>query len=247
MQAIAPAALLSIWESGSRQRPIERALLLLAAVRPDKTPAALATLSIGQRDEMLLSLREHLFGPRLKNMSVCPKCAEVVEWENDTRKMHLQSTEDISAGNERSFTRGNICVNYRLPDSNDLMKVSNRPWAYLADPFLLLSDCIISVKQDEKPVTLEALDKVILQDIDEQLNNEDPQANIGMVLNCPACKNTWEAGFDIVSYLWAEIDVWANHLLHEVYLLASAFGWAEADILNMSRQRRLAYIKLINS
>ncbi|RYY36997.1 MAG: hypothetical protein EOP46_04320 [Sphingobacteriaceae bacterium] len=247
MQAIAPAEMLQLWEAGGKQTLIERSLLLLAKALPQQTPASLALLNIGERDSMLLLLREYLFGTRLKNTSACPKCAEVVEWENDTRHLHLQPADTIPIGSIHEFVKGEISIKYRLPDSNDLMKVTRDPLLYLSNPHQLLQDCIVDMHQDNKCITLTDLDNEILEGLDNQISEQAPQADISMMLSCPACRNQWEAKFDIISYLWVEIDVWATHLLHEIYLLASAFGWDEADILNMSGQRRAMYVKLIQS
>ena len=77
------------------------------------------------------------------------------------------------------------------------------------------------------------------------MSEEDPQADIRMNLICPACTNKWETRFDIVGYLWAEIDNWAYRLMGEVVVLARAFGWQEKDIVNMSARRRHLYIQML--
>ena len=64
-------------------------------------------------------------------------------------------------------------------------------------------------------------------------------------LNCADCGHRWVSAFDIVSFLWSEIDNWAKRLLREVCALATALGWREADILAMSAQRRQLYLQII--
>jgi hypothetical protein len=73
----------------------------------------------------------------------------------------------------------------------------------------------------------------------------DPQANVQLAITCPVCSKHWQAGFDIVSFFWNEIDAWAHRLLQEVHTLASAYGWREADILAMSPWRRQCYLAMI--
>jgi hypothetical protein len=51
--------------------------------------------------------------------------------------------------------------------------------------------------------------------------------------------------FDIVPYLWTEINAWAMRLLREIHSLATAYGWREADILAMSAVRRHWYLEMI--
>jgi len=70
----------------------------------------------------------------------------------------------------------------------------------------------------------------------------DPQADTKLSLVCPSCEHAWQADFDIISFFWREIDAWAQRTLLEVVYLASAYGWREADILNMSPWRRHFYL-----
>ena len=65
MRALSAPELLSVWERGQAQPPVQRTLTLLAAACPGILPDALAELSIGQRDARLLTLREWTFGPQL--------------------------------------------------------------------------------------------------------------------------------------------------------------------------------------
>ncbi len=51
--------------------------------------------------------------------------------------------------------------------------------------------------------------------------------------------------FDVVSFFWSEICVQAKRLLREVHTLARAYGWREADILNMSTARRQFYLEMV--
>jgi len=64
-------------------------------------------------------------------------------------------------------------------------------------------------------------------------------------LACPSCGHLGQAIFDISAIFWAEISAQARRLLREIHLLASAYGWREADILAMSARRRQAYLEMI--
>jgi hypothetical protein len=47
--------------------------------------------------------------------------------------------------------------------------------------------------------------------------------------------------------LWAEIEVRAKRLLLEVHLLATAYGWSEAEILSLNAQRREFYLEMVRA
>ena len=58
LRALSAADLLDTWEHARAQPPLQRALVLLSAACPDAPPLALAQLSLGRRDAILLTLRE---------------------------------------------------------------------------------------------------------------------------------------------------------------------------------------------
>jgi hypothetical protein len=73
----------------------------------------------------------------------------------------------------------------------------------------------------------------------------DPLAEIVLELECPDCGAAWSAPFDIVRFLWSEVEAWVMRILDEVHVLASRYGWSEAEILALSPQRRQHYRELI--
>jgi len=79
MHALSATELLSVWESGSSQIPLRRALAMIAAACPEVSSDSLANLTIGQRDARLLALREAMFGAELAGITDCPECGEKIE------------------------------------------------------------------------------------------------------------------------------------------------------------------------
>jgi hypothetical protein len=116
---------------------------------------------------------------------------------------------------------------------------------YQQDPQKLLTDCILSVHSGANVCDPGGLPQQVFERLDEQMALADPQANIMMNLSCPACAHEWETQFDIVGYLWTEIDNWARHVLQDIAALAFAFGWSESQILALSPQRRRLYLDII--
>jgi len=233
MRPLTAAELMDHWETGLQQSLLERSLGLLAtACAIDSNQAA--ALSIGERDARLLQLREWLFGPRLLNMAYCPHCAEQVEWEATVQQLRLQAYALSTNMDPRLLETSGYTIRYRLPNTLDICAAHTNAAA-------LLQRCILEVQ----PVDASPLPDHITDALMQRMSEEDPQADIRMLLSCPACQHQWEALFDIASYLWAEVHQWALRLLHEVSLLARAFGWSERDILNMSAQRRQLYLEMI--
>jgi hypothetical protein len=90
------------------------------------------------------------------------------------------------------------------------------------------------------------LPPAVVQQLSAQLAEMDPQAEIILTPICPACGHSWQVLFDIVTFFWTELSGQARRLLQEVYRLARAYGWSEADILAMSPLRRQFYLELVS-
>ncbi len=76
------------------------------------------------------------------------------------------------------------------------------------------------------------------------LSTCDPQADVRIDLDCASCGHRWTSPFDIARYLWTELETHARRLLYDVHALATAYGWAEADVLAVSPARRRYYLEL---
>lgn len=235
--------MLSIWESRMQYPAIERSLYLLSALY-NTDVETVGRLSIGERDARLLSFRQWIFGPKLMNVSQCPNCKTSIEWETDIRDILLQSVKTGATEKTLHMEEDGYQVDFRLPNSFDIMEAMNNKQSG-SHSAKLLSGCILHIHH-ENPEKTGELPPQLLAKMEELMSDADPQADITMVLNCPDCHNSWNSAFDILNYLWLEIDNWAKKMLREVAVLARAFGWSESEILGLSYNRRKMYLDLIS-
>ncbi|MGB8702282.1 MAG: hypothetical protein WCD18_22935 [Thermosynechococcaceae cyanobacterium] len=248
MRPFSTVELLTLWEQGLSQTAIQRSIALVAAAYPDVSPEQAMRLSIGQRDRLLLTLREQLFGSQLVSVAVCPACGDRLELNFSVQEIQLPATEVPSI---IEIHQGGYLVQVRLPNSLDLAAMMQWPAAALSDlRRRLLEQCLMGVQREQEnretiPVT--DFPEDLVEAIATQLAAADPQADIQLDLGCPACGQKWQTAFDIGTFLWSEIHAWAVRLLREVHGLASAYGWSEADILAMSAQRRQWYLEMVGS
>jgi hypothetical protein len=135
-------------------------------------------------------------------------------------------------------------ISFRLPNSSDLLSLSGQRDAVKMREQLLARFLLAATTADGKPVKLAQLPEAVLQEMIQEMERADPQANLQISLTCPVCGHDWEAAFDIVSFLWTELDNWAQRMLQTVHLLARSYGWREADILAMSPTRRRLYLEM---
>ncbi len=247
MRPLDASELLNAWEYGLNQPILQRALILITAACPDLDSEAVANLSIGERDARLLQLREWMFGPQLLNTAQCPQCGERVEWEGRTSDLHMQSVGDTNSAEEFSLQVDGYRIRFRLPTSRDIAAVmaaaqndSN------AGGTALVKRCIVSAERTGEACDSTDLPLHTLDALSQKIEKLDPQAEIRTVLTCPECSHQWDVLFDVASFLWVEINNWAERTLRTVNRLASAYGWTEREVLNLSPVRRQLYLGMVS-
>jgi hypothetical protein len=192
--------------------------------RPSRRALALlppdsASLPIGRRDASLLELRVALFGSELSGVTSCPACGEEIELAFDAEEVRREPAAD--PGDD----------SFRLPTTEDLIAIEHAEDLETARA-LLFARC--AGASDEPAEAIVA-----------RMAAADPQADVQIDTECPACSHRWREPFDIAAFLWTEISVLARRLLGEVHELASMYGWSERDILSLSPARRNAYLEMV--
>ncbi len=247
MRPLDASELLNAWEHGLNQPILQRALILITAACPELDSDAVARLSIGARDARLLQLREWMFGPQMFNTAQCPQCGGRVEWEGKTTDLRIQTVGDADSAKEFSLEMDGYRLRFRLPTSMDIAAVMA---AAQSDSDIGTSDlvrrCVVSADCTGKACDLTDLPETAFDALSRQIEKLDPQAEIRTALTCPECSHQWEVLFDIASFLWTEINNWAERTLRTVHRLASAYGWTEREILNLSPVRRQLYLGMVN-
>jgi hypothetical protein len=241
MRSLSPSDIVQIWEIGQRQHPLDRALTLLSFALPERTWEELASLTIGQRDGYLMTLRELTLGTKMDGFARCPQCQESLEFGLEVGDIR------VAAAIAPSYTveAEGIQVQFRLPTSWDLAAIVQYPDLDTAR-WQLAQCCITQVSQDGVAIGMAELPATVLGLVGDRMAECDPQAEVLLDLSCPACSHSWQVLFDIVSFFWAELNIQAKRLLREIHTLARFYGWREADILAMSATRRQCYLDMVN-
>jgi hypothetical protein len=242
MAPLSAQDVLSIWEAGIAQSPVGRALAILAAASPGVPGEALAALPVGRRDARLLEIREETFGPTLNGVSPCPRCAERVEFTLEIPELHARVRPGAEAAEGEVHLEA-WSLRYRLPTSGDLVAA-----AECGDPGgarrVLAGRCILEAQRGGAPAGAGEVPPEAISRMAAAMAELDPSAEVLLDFICPACGHAGQTLFDIAGYLWEEIQAQAQRLLHEVDVLARAYGWREADILALSAARRRAYLEM---
>jgi hypothetical protein len=244
MRCLSADQILQVWEQGQTQHPIDRALTLLA-VALDRSRDDLSRLSIGQRDALLLMLREQMFGEAMESFAACPSCGEPLEFTLKVTELRLVEPS-LAYPPAHELAIADYALTVTLPNSQDLAAVVGCA-DLVAAQAKLTQRCIQQASYGGVAIEPDALPDLVLQQLSQQLAECDPQAEILLDLSCPACQSDWQVLFDIATFFWTELSVQAKRLLREVHRLARSYGWREADILAMSSVRRQLYLDLVDA
>jgi hypothetical protein len=244
MRPLSAHNILQIWEIGQSQHLLDKALTLLSFACPEQSMDELASLSIGQRDAYLLTLRELSLGNQMNGFAECPKCRERLEFTLNVADIRIIDPSKPTP-QEYEFTTDGCELRFRLPNSWDLAAIVGYKEADTASQ-QLVQRCLLQANCEGVSVTHSELPPGVLTRLAERIAEYDPQAEVLLDLNCPACSHSWQALFDIVAFFWTELSAQAKRLLHEVHTLARFYGWREADILSMSTVRRQFYLDLVS-
>jgi hypothetical protein len=132
-------------------------------------------------------------------------------------------------------------VTFRVPSAGDLAALGRAEAAGDLERWLV-DRCLIEVlAPGDAP---DALPETVVDALGEAMLEADPQAEVELSLTCPDCAHGWNAAFDVVAFLWQEIEARAPRILGEVDTLAARFGWSERAILQLSPWRRQRYLEL---
>lgn len=243
MRPLTAADIIRVWESGDKQDAAARAVNMLAAAFPEKRGQELWRLSLGQRNEHLLGVRERLFGPELNAFSECLNCGAQLEF---TLSVGALRGEGLVASSETEFEleAEGYALRFRLLDSLDLRAAAAAISVHAARK-LLAERCVLGAHYGTETVTVSELPDTVIERLAARLAECDPQAEVLIDLACPACERSWQVPFDISSFIYTEISAQARRLLREVHALARAYAWHEADILAMSARRRRYYLEML--
>ena len=245
MRVLSASEMITVWERGAAQHPVDRALTLLEACCGEPRER-LAQASIGQRDALLLLVHQQLFGDVLQAFAECPQCRERLEYSLSTREIAARSAQTDGSGNEShlSFFDNGVQVQLRPPNSFDLGAVA--ACTDMATARRLLAErCVIEMTRERRAVPVSELSDSAVDRIAAHLASADPQADVLIDLTCAACRHAWQVILEIESFLWIKISSLAKRLLRDVHALARAYGWSEQEILSLSPLRRRAYLEMV--
>jgi hypothetical protein len=235
--------------------PLKRTSALLeryAAIDSTNDAGWVDEITLGDREMLLLHLLRLTFGNRIPCTLKCPVCMEFMDFELHADQLLLPGAASPKQFHQETFAvdEAHWQVRFRVPRARDVEAaiVGGRSTPDAAA--MLLRHCVEEVCRetgsgehesaapDRWPAGLDT-------QIGARLAEIDPQAEIDLSLDCPACGNHFSSAFDTGDYLHRELETRERQLLYDVHRLAMAYHWSEEEILRMTLRKRKQYLELV--
>lgn len=209
------------------------------------------SLTVGDREALLLHLRRITYGDRMPCVLRCPRegCAERMDLQLLATELLLAPYACPQDWQGVSFDVGgkHYQVMMRVPNGLDQELLAEcRQTDVTESENLLLCRCVQSVSaEDAKPLPIEELSAELKDKIAGKMAEWDQQAEILLSLQCPKCGHMFTAEFDSGAYLYEELRGHIPYLYREVHQMARSYHWSEAEILGMTPKKRSVYLNLL--
>jgi hypothetical protein len=245
MRPLTSLELVEFWEQGGSRSTAYWAVALLDAANDDDPGAAAIDLTVGERDRRLMLLRCWLYGPQVNGIASCAGCSELLEITFDLHE--LMASADEAVGGPVTVHWKGTTLSCRAPTTADILAAAADDRADIRRG--LLARCItIAGDTGQRTASadpLAALPASALAKVSAALSAADPLADVRLTVTCHECGHRWDTAFDIASFLWTEISASVERILGEVHVLASAYGWSEAEVLAAGPRRRQYYLEAV--
>jgi len=234
MQPLHGELLLEAWERGARQNALARAVVMLAVADNGRTRDEWDCISLPERDAELLRLRGMTFGDELRGCVPCSHCSTRIEFQASVSALR-QRVESMRPPTELGWQFGRYRFSLRPAGTRDLLRAAEAGDARRD----LLRACVAIDTEDS--------DEALTQceaGLTEQFNRLHEGAETQLTVRCPECGAVENADLDIGRFVWSEVRHAAVAMMREVHELASAYGWTEESVLEMSPARREMYLEM---
>ena len=212
--------------------------LLVQAPGTRVGPGTVCKLAVADRDRLLAALYRHHYGERVEGSLECRSCG--ASFDMTFELAQLTSNMDRSDGSLATGpdSEGLYTLpdgrRFRLPTSEDQRSVVGLQPETAATT--LLERCVVEGHPATDRESLEAAMAAVGATLDIDLDAK-----------CPRCGAEHQVRFDIRAHLLGALALEKTWLVHEVHMIATAYGWNLAEILGLSRESRRAYVRLIEA
>ena len=227
---------------------LSRCVRRLGTISP-VPPAVARGLLVADRQYLLLQLRRATFGDRVRADLFCPwpDCGQRVSLDFSLADVPVEPPAEPGPVHTATLADGRDLV-FRLPTGADQEELAGRLAENEAAALTaLLARCLLRLGPVEHPGPdeLAALPVTVRAEIEDRLRAVAPSVAQTMDAQCTECGRAFVAPFDVQRFFLGELRTDGAALYQEVHYLAYHYHWAEAEIMDMTRDKRRTYIDVL--
>jgi hypothetical protein len=232
---------------------LSRCVVRLGKLAPVPT-SLIQDLLVGDREFLMLKLRELTFGKKLKAVLFCgnANCAESMDVMLNLDDL----TPDGKPVTDRVFKvevadegEGNtFVIEFRLPTGADQEAVADSLEDDAESAVNRLLARTITRVNDNSSVseqTVADLPARALKEIEDRMEELGSFITVELESACVECGRPFLTHLDVTSFFLAELKQSLRRLEREVHFIAWHYHWHERDILALTRRKRRRYVELI--
>ena len=213
------------------------------------TPDLIRSLTIGDREFVLLHIRAQTFGEKLSCVVNCSQsdCQGQIGIDVDIGDLLLPPYSEFQQSYQRTIKNNedNYKVDFRLPRGMDQEKIAvvakNDPESAAIQ---LICSCILKVMKNGRVYT-KTIPHLVNAELFNTMDELDPQAEISFGITCPECSAEFSFLLDMGMFFRDELKQRYNDLFSEVHFLAYHYHWSEQEIMTMTVGKRRLYCDLL--
>jgi hypothetical protein len=196
------------------------------------------SLTVGDRDRLVLALRRLIHGERLDCVFAC-RCGERLELTLDVSTLLAGCDVDELPPRVTAPTPNGDELTLRPANGGDHERAARTALLDAeAASDELLAACIVD-GGGRLTADVRALADALLAEF-------DPAAEITLAGACPSCGREATTTFDPIDALWRELERDRAVLESEVHTLALHYHWSEREIVDLPAARRARYIEQLD-
>lgn len=213
------------------------------------TPELVKTLTLGDREALLLYIRRMTFGDKLNCVIDCTNenCEEQIGLDLKVGDLLLPSYPKAQERYQKTITYKGVKykVDFRLPTGLDQEEIARTA---KEDPEAasgyLIKACILKTNKNAKESTGK-IPPLVYDEVFNSIDQLDPQAEIRFKIKCPECDTEFNTILDAGIYFRNELHYNIKELYNEIHFLAYHYHWSEQEIMAMSIDKRRLYCDML--
>ena len=197
------------------------------------------SLTVGDREYLLLQIGQISIGPHIEMVLLCPR--EDCHTEMEVA-VAIDSVPVKRCYPRMSYELAGTNIVFRLPQGVDEEEAAH--WESInAETALrrMLARCVVTPGEASSPLE----DATVRQRLAAEIERLSPQLDCEVQTSCPKCGETFSTQLDPAAWIIAELSRGQSAYERDLHLLGFHYHWPLRELLSLSRGQRGRYVRML--